>query len=116
IPLLPPVTAEPVDFPASRDMQTIRLGFLGRMAAQKNLGYLLEIYQVLTQELKHDHQFELHLFGDGAEREEMERRCAKLALQKVKFHGETPRLEVARAIDTCDIFLNTSLTEGQCLV
>jgi len=43
---------------------------------------------------------------------------------KVRGHGAaqrgvswgTPRSEVAQAIDTCDIFLNTSLTEGQCLV
>jgi len=116
IPLLPPESARPVDYPASRGGGTIRLGFLGRMAAQKNLGYLLEIYQVLTQKLERDNRYELHLFGDGRQREELKRRCASLALQNVVFHGETPRSEVARVIDTCDIFLNTSLTEGQCLV
>jgi glycosyltransferase involved in cell wall biosynthesis len=46
----------------------------------------------------------------------LERTCAALSWQNVVFHGETPRAGVARAIDSCDIFLNTSLTEGQCLV
>jgi glycosyltransferase involved in cell wall biosynthesis len=116
IPYLPPELAPLVDYPARHGDGAIRLGFLGRMVAQKNLGYLLEIYQVLTQKPERGHRYELHLFGDGRQREELERRCADLALPNVVFHGETPRSEVARAIDTCDIFLNTSLTEGQCLV
>ncbi|HEV3271718.1 MAG TPA: glycosyltransferase [Candidatus Methylacidiphilales bacterium] len=115
IPYLPPESEPPADYPARRGDGTIRLGFLGRMAAQKNLGYLLEIYQVLTQKLRGDNRYELHLFGDGGQHQELKQRCADLALQNVVFHGETPRSEVARAIDSCDIFLNTSLTEGQCL-
>jgi glycosyltransferase involved in cell wall biosynthesis len=115
IPLLPPEAAAWVEFPARREPGVIRLGYLGRMAPQKNLGYLLEIYRLLapgTGGLR----YELHLFGDGEQRAELERRCAELALPGVTFHGETARSEIAAAIDSCDLFLNTSLVEGQCLV
>jgi len=39
-----------------------------------------------------------------------------MALPRVTFHGVTPRAELPRFIDSCDLFLITSLTEGQCLV
>jgi glycosyltransferase involved in cell wall biosynthesis len=116
IPLLPPERVEPVAYPISKGDGVIRLGFLGRMAAQKNLGYLLEIYQILTHKVEPKSRYELHLFGDGSERKKLEQTCAELSLQSVIFHGNVPRSEVARAIDSCDAFLNTSLTEGQCLV
>jgi glycosyltransferase involved in cell wall biosynthesis len=115
IPLLPPVFAEPAPFAADRGQGRIRLGFLGRMAPQKNLGYLFEVYEQLSRAPKDDFHYELHLFGDGAERRELAERCAARSLPDVTFHGEIPRESVRGAIDTCDIFLNTSRTEGQCL-
>jgi glycosyltransferase involved in cell wall biosynthesis len=116
IPLLPPRSTPLVDYPSNRETGTIRIGFLGRMVAQKNLGYLLEIYRVLTRISAGNTRYELHLFGDGPQRDELQQICAEQALPHAFFHGETPRAGVVRAIDSCDIFLNTSLTEGQCLV
>jgi glycosyltransferase involved in cell wall biosynthesis len=116
IPLLPPESKELVDFPSTRGDGVIRLGFLGRMVAQKNLGYLLDVYRVLTKKAGRSDRYELHLFGDGAERGELEQLCRKQAIPTVVFHGEIPREKVSEAVDSCDIFLNTSLTEGQCLV
>jgi glycosyltransferase involved in cell wall biosynthesis len=115
IPLLPPETAAWVDFPAHRVPGLIRLGYLGRMAAQKNLRYLLDVYRLLAS-ANGEPRFELHLFGDGEERDQLKRRCGELSLPGVTFHGERPRAEIADAIDSCDLFLNTSLVEGQCLV
>jgi glycosyltransferase involved in cell wall biosynthesis len=116
IPLLPPQPAALVDYPSRSGNDIIRLGFLGRMVAQKNLAYLLEIYRVLTRCRRPASRFELHLFGDGPLREELAQKCVERALPNVTFHGEVPRAGVAHAIDSCDLFLNTSLTEGQCLV
>ena len=116
IPLLPPKVFAPVAYPSAAGEGVIRLGFLGRMVAQKNLGYLLEIYRVLTRNPHPPARFELHLFGDGPQRREFQKKCVDLKLSGVTFHGEIPRADVARAIDSCDLFLNTSLTEGQCLV
>jgi glycosyltransferase involved in cell wall biosynthesis len=65
--------------------------------------------------LDRENRYELHLFGDGGQRAELEKACVQMALRDVFFHGETPRAEVAKAIDSCDLFLNTSTTEGQCI-
>jgi glycosyltransferase involved in cell wall biosynthesis len=116
IPYLPPKSLAPASFPSTSGDRIVRLGFLGRMVEQKNLDYLLEIYRVLTQEGNKQTHYELHLFGDGDERKELERRSVDLGLSGVFFHGETPREEVIGVIDSCDLFLNTSTTEGQCLV
>ena len=113
IPLLPPKTVAPVAYPSASGDGIIRLGFLGRLVEQKNVGYLLEIFRRLSAKSA---KFELHLFGDGPQRAELEQKCAELALPNVTFHGEVPRDAVAQAIDSCDLFLNTSLTEGQCIV
>jgi len=116
IPYLPPLASSPSDFPLTSGGDAIRLGFLGRLAAQKNLGYLLEVYQILTSPLDPSSRYELHLFGDGHQRAELEQKVATLGLPRVTFHGEIPREQVAAAIDSCDLFLSTSTTEGQCLV
>ena len=114
IPLLPPRSVAPVAYPSATGDGVFRLGFLGRLVKQKNLGYLLDVFRVLTRNAPT--RFELHLFGDGALRAGLQQKCSDLALQNVTFHGEVARDEVARAIDSCDLFLNTSLTEGQCIV
>jgi glycosyltransferase involved in cell wall biosynthesis len=116
IPLLPPRLVALVDYPSSRDAGTVRLGFLGRLVPQKNLRYLLESYRVLTQASAGDIRYELHFFGDGLQREELMRASADWGLPNVTFHGEMPREEISAAIDSCDLFVVTSLTEGQCIV
>jgi glycosyltransferase involved in cell wall biosynthesis len=114
IPYPPPPRTGSIAFPTSREAGVIRLGYLGRLEAQKNLPYLLEVFHALTR--VPGLRYELHIFGGGSQREDLERRCAELSLAGVTFHGEIPRAEISRAIDFCDLFLNTSLTEGQCLV
>ncbi|MEJ0001117.1 MAG: glycosyltransferase [Verrucomicrobiota bacterium] len=115
IPLLPPPVAPPADFPAARGDGVVRLGYLGRLEAQKNLGYLLEVYRELTR-APGAPRYELHLFGEGAQRAGLEARSRELALEGVTFHGAVPRAEINQRIDRCDLFLITSTTEGQCLV
>jgi glycosyltransferase involved in cell wall biosynthesis len=116
IPYITPPTFIPVSFPCKLDAGVIKLGFLGRLEAQKNLGYLLECYRSLLSMINPETRCQLHLFGDGSQRENLQATCAHLDLKEVFFHGNVSRPEVAAAIDSCDLFLNTSLTEGQCLV
>ena len=109
IPYLPP---KPSIAPASgRSRDGIcRLGFLGRFVAQKNLFYLLDILEQLR-----DETVELHLFGEG-EHEAALRAAVETRRLPAIFHGPVDRAAVPAAIDSCDIFLNPSISEGQCLV
>jgi glycosyltransferase involved in cell wall biosynthesis len=61
---------------------------------------------------------ELHLFGEGAQRRHLESLVAasEALRSRVVLHGMIQAREKWSAIDSCDIFLNTSFTEGQCIV
>lgn len=106
---LPPA---PAPVPATRTpvRGTCRLGFLGRFATQKNLFYLLDILAGLAGD-----DVELHLFGEGAHEAALRAQVAARGLP-ASFHGPVARAGVPAAIDSCDMFLNPSITEGQCLV
>lgn len=109
LPYVPPECRPVAPLPA---MRTLRIGFLGRLAAQKNLPYLVRAFSQICGE----QQAELHLFGGGDEKERLLKLAAELNLSDhVRLHGHTIPDEVAAAIDTCDLFAFTSTTEGQCL-
>lgn len=109
VPYLPPMapTTPAYEPPADR---ICRLGFLGRFVPQKNLFYLLDIIAALSGT-----KIELHMFGEGEHDARLRSDVAARGLPVV-FHGAVPREAVPGAIDSCDIFLNPSVSEGQCLV
>lgn len=116
IPLVPPAV-----YPLSvipRHDRTIRLGFLGRLVPQKNVAYLLQAFSHLVQTddgpESDRYSWELHLFGDGFKREELEKLTESLGLERhVRFHGAVSYQDVDHAIDSCHLFAFTSITEGQ---
>jgi glycosyltransferase involved in cell wall biosynthesis len=111
--LLPPPAA-PVSPRPHSENGSIRLGFLGRLEHQKNIPYMLEIFQRLSSAPE---PFELHLFGDGSQRQELEQKAAQnSSASRIVFHGTVAGKAKWDAIDSCDLFLNTSWTEGQCIV
>lgn len=108
VPYIPPVAApDPVERP--RDGR-FRLGFLGRFVTQKNLFYLLDI----AEELRSD-GIEFHLFGGGDHDIALREAAGRRNLPTI-FHGMVSRDAVPSAIDSCDAFINPSISEGQCLV
>jgi glycosyltransferase involved in cell wall biosynthesis len=108
VPYIPPVAAAaPVERPRE---DPFRLGFLGRFVPQKNLFYLFDIADELRSS-----GVELHLFG-GGEHDRGLRDATRARDLPVTFHGVVPREAVAAAIDSCDAFINPSISEGQCLV
>jgi glycosyltransferase involved in cell wall biosynthesis len=112
--LVPPPAA-PVSPPPPSEAGIIRLGFLGRLEHQKNVEYMLEIFQHLAA--SNPEKFELHLFGDGSQRQNLEQQAAQnSSAGRVVFHGAVAGKAKWDAIDSCDLFLNTSWTEGQCIV
>jgi len=104
----PPAAALPVE--TQREDRAFRLGFLGRFVAQKNLFYLLDIVAALKSS-----PIELHMFGGGGDEDGLRVAAGKRGLP-VTFHGAVPREAVPATIDSCDAFINPSISEGQCLV
>lgn len=115
IPYIPPAPVTAIDLPACDG--ALRLGFLGRLVPQKNLHYLLQVFSRLgTDPCSDPRPWELHLFGDGSERAELERLADELGLRdRTFFHGGIPREAVPSAIDRCHLFAFSSVSEGQCL-
>jgi glycosyltransferase involved in cell wall biosynthesis len=109
VPYLPPLAPVTPAFDPPAD-RICRLGFLGRFVPQKNLFYLLDIIAALAGE-----RIELHMFGEGEHDARLRAEVATRGLPVI-FHGAVPRAEVPDAIDSCDMFLNPSISEGQCLV
>jgi len=118
IPLIPPKPIMPHPFPDGG--HCLRLGFLGRLVPQKNLVYLLDAFEHLVAgragACSEPVSWELHLFGDGPTKQELESAAAARGLEsRVHFHGAVPHDAVAAAIDQCHLFAFSSVSEGQCL-
>jgi glycosyltransferase involved in cell wall biosynthesis len=116
IPYLMPEVSPVVPFP---DMgKTIRIGFLGRLAPQKNVGMLPEALVELVRgpQRATEAAYEVHIFGDGTERQRVEKLARRLRVDDaVVFHGPVRHEGVFGAIDSCHLFALPSRTEGQCL-
>ena len=107
LPYLPPECRPAAPLPPA---QPLHVGFLGRLAPQKNLAYLLEAFA----RLRSDTDAQLHLFGDGPERARLARLASELGVaEHIRFHGLLRSDQVARAVDTCHLFAFSSTTEGQ---
>ncbi len=85
--------------------------YVGRLAKEKNLPFLLSS---LTPLLQHQNQCYLILVGDGAIRGALEGYVQSAGLaQRVVFAGSQPRDKIALFLSACDIFVFPSLTETQ---
>ena len=99
---------EKVD-PCEDYSSVIRVGFLGRLEPQKNLPHLLQFSRFMRNEVR------LEIFGDGTERPRLLERLADDCPHLVQFHGAIDRELILSVIDSCDIFVVPSVSEGQCL-
>jgi len=110
LPLPPPEVNEPKAWPASRSIQ---IGYLGRLVREKNLEYLIRSFSCLREM---GVAAQLHVFGDGPERERLQSFCGGMRLSRqIQFHGGLLRSSIPAAIDRCHLFAFSSTTEGQCL-
>ncbi|TDA65849.1 MAG: glycosyltransferase family 4 protein [Clostridia bacterium] len=88
--------------------------YVGRLAREKNLEFLLEAFQ---QILRQEPECRLVMVGSGPAREELVRRAARLGVAgRLVFTGVLPPPEVANCYQGADLFLFASLTETQGLV
>lgn len=84
------------------------LGHVGRLCAQKNQRFLLE---VLARLVKTHPESRLLLIGDGEDREALVRHAQKLGIEsRVIFYGESHHVE--RLLWVMDVFALPSLFEG----
>lgn len=90
------------------------LGFVGRMAAEKNIGFLLDALRELAAAGVDCH---LVMVGDGPGRPELERKTDALRLRdRVSFTGYLPRERTFDYYALSEVFLFPSLTETQGIV
>lgn len=80
------------------------IGFVGRLAPQKNLRALIEAVSGL-------HNVRLRLIGDGPQRAELES-FAKSCNVVIEFCGSVPHQAVSRLLAECELFILPSLYEG----
>jgi len=113
VPYLPPVPYA-TDLPS---LDILRVGFLGRLAEQKNLPYLLSaVGEMSNGRAGSRRPIELRLIGEGPDRGKLAERAREVCPEvNVCFVGHVPREKVNEAIDGCHLFAFSSTTEGQCL-
>jgi glycosyltransferase involved in cell wall biosynthesis len=93
---------------AARVERSLQLLFVGRFQEQKNLSFLLEELSQLPAGT-----FELHLVGDGPDKEFLHELAVKLGLSPViTWHGWLPRAALRDVYQACDCLVNPSTYEG----
>ena len=99
------------DFDKKESLNKVRkLVYLGRLVPQKGLIFLFEAIECLIQ---NGEKLELHIIGEGPDREEMERYvCGNTLRDCVFFHGHIDNNLVLYELLNYDIFVLPSLYEG----
>ena len=99
---------KPVEGPAKRPNELVRILFVGRLRKQKNVSFLLE------QLARFDFgRFELQVVGDGPERSTLVARAESLGIsQSVVWHGWVGRADLRHFYQEADCLVNVSLYEG----
>lgn len=93
------------------DTDDIVLGFVGRLSAEKNLGFVL--YAAKTVMERHP-QCRLLLVGDGSARAGLVKLATQLGIQeRTHFVGETSHQQIPQWQAAIEIFVTASLSETQ---
>ena len=97
--------AEPTNGAAPRRLLTV-----GALAEKKGHRYLLDALAQLSE--KRSDELVLDVVGDGELRADLEAQVARLDIrERVRFHGELPKEEVASLMRGADLFVLPSLHE-----
>ncbi len=92
----------------------IRLIYVGRVAKEKNLAFLLRVFKRVAAR---DDRIELKIVGGGPSLEELKALARKLSIaHKVSFTDMVPFSEVVNELNQADLFVFSSTTETQGLV
>ena len=92
----------------------IRLIYVGRVAKEKNLDFLLRTFAVVAAK---DERLELRLVGGGPSLEDLKKLAKKLQIDnRVIFTGMVPFEQVVDELNLADLFIFSSTSETQGLV
>jgi glycosyltransferase involved in cell wall biosynthesis len=98
----------PAQSKSVRSEKVLRILFVGRCQQQKNLSFLLRQVAQLPS-----NSFELHLVGDGPQKESLERLAGELGIgAAVTWHGWLPRTALPDIYRSMDCLVNPSRYEG----
>ncbi|NBA87087.1 glycosyltransferase [Emticicia sp. CRIBPO] len=91
-----------------KDYSKLNLIWIGSIDARKNLTLLLDALSGLNQ-----YNWSLNVVGDGALRNKMEENAVFNKLDsKISFIGQVPRSQVKDLLQSADLHISTSLSEG----
>ncbi len=91
----------------------LQILYVGRLAPEKNVMALLEVFSRLIKNLPIMSDFQLILVGDGPERETLERYCEENELsQLVQFKGWVNKNELRKLYQESWCMVNPSFNEG----
>ena len=83
--------------------------FCGRLIKKKGIYLLLDI----AEKMQSDLEFEIHMYGDGPEKEKLLKMISRKGLSDVVFlKGQLSYYEMNKAYQSADIFLFPSLRES----
>jgi glycosyltransferase involved in cell wall biosynthesis len=114
LPLIPPAVLTAAT-QRSRPAGSIRIAMMGRLEEQKNPQYALDIVQAMECDPARFPATEFNIYGSGALWPQLEKKATKME-SKVIFHGRYDRDAVPKIVAENDLFLITSVSEGQCIV
>lgn len=87
------------------------LMFVGRIASEKNISFLLEMQKVLVKKCPN---IKLLIIGDGPDLEKHKKETLNVAFKgSVLFTGKVPLAEISRYYQLGDVFVTASTTETQ---
>ena len=106
IPTQPSVSHK--DYQSTFSIGDFKIGSLGRLSNEKNFGMLIEAFSILEKHIKNA---KLVIYGEGPEREYLNRQIAKFNLEKkIQLPGFLS--DTTNFLTDIDVFINCSTTEG----
>ena len=105
---------KPRPMPPLSDPNHIRLIYVGRVAKEKNLDFLLRVFKRVADQ---DDRVELTIVGGGPSLGELKKLAASLGIaHRVRFTDMVPFSQVVEELNQADLFVFSSVTETQGLV
>ena len=90
------------------DRHPLKIMSVGRLIPLKGVKYTIQAFAKFVES---GGEGELHIYGDGPLRSELESLATSLTTN-VFFHGNVPNAEILAALDSADVLVHSSFREG----